>query len=118
MAPSVTGAGEEAPVSAAEAAGLSPQDCVLLVRAYDVIYLEDLQVANLVQNLRLSKSISDAGWALFRTILEGKAAYTGRRGIAVPLPIPARAVVAVGSGSRRALDPDPYLSQLWAGAGP
>jgi putative transposase len=57
---------------------------LLLVRSYDVIYLEDLRVANLVQNSRLAKSISDAGWAQFRTILEGKAAYAGRRVIAVP----------------------------------
>jgi putative transposase len=55
-----------------------------LVRAYDTIYLEDLQVANLVQNPRLSTSIGDAGWAQFRTILEGKAAYAGRRVVAVP----------------------------------
>jgi putative transposase len=55
-----------------------------LVRMYDVIYLEDLQVANLIQNSRLAKSISDAGWGQFRTILEGKAAYAGRRVIAVP----------------------------------
>ena len=37
-----------------------------LLRRYDVIYLEDLRVANLVQNPYLSKSISDAGWAQFR----------------------------------------------------
>jgi putative transposase len=55
-----------------------------LLRHYDIIYLEDLQVANLVQNSRLAKSISDAGWGQFRTILEGKAAYAGRRVIAVP----------------------------------
>ena len=55
-----------------------------LVRTYDVIYLEDLRVANLVQNPYLAKSISDAGWAAFRTILEGKAAYAGRRVVAVP----------------------------------
>ena len=57
---------------------------LLLLRAYDVIYLEDLQVANLVQNRYLAKSISDAGWGQFRTILEGKAVYAGRRVIAVP----------------------------------
>jgi putative transposase len=55
-----------------------------LLRAYDTVYLEDLQVANLVKNLHLSKSISDAGWAQFRTILEGKAACAGRRVVAVP----------------------------------
>jgi putative transposase len=55
-----------------------------LVRQYDMIYLEDLQVANLLRNRRLAKSISDAGWAQFRSILEAKAAYAGRRVIAVP----------------------------------
>jgi putative transposase len=57
---------------------------LLLVRQYDTIYLEDLRVANLVRNAHLAKSISDAGWAQFRTILEGKAAYAGRRVVAVP----------------------------------
>ena len=55
-----------------------------LVREYDTIYLEDLRVANMVRNRHLSKSISDAGWAAFRTILEGKAAYAGKRVVAVP----------------------------------
>jgi len=55
-----------------------------LIRAYDVIYLEDLRVANMVRNRHLSKSISDTGWAAFRSILEGKAAYAGRQVVAVP----------------------------------
>ncbi len=55
-----------------------------LVREYDAIYLEDLQVATMVRNRSLAKSISDAGWAQFRAILEAKAAYAGRRVIAVP----------------------------------
>src|SRR5262249_33400047 len=55
-----------------------------LLRQYDVVYLEDLRVANLVRNPHLAKSISDAGWAAFRTILEAKAACAGRQVIAVP----------------------------------
>jgi putative transposase len=55
-----------------------------LLRQYDTIYLEDVRVANMVRNKHLAKSISDAGWAAFRTILEGKAAYAGRRVVAVP----------------------------------
>jgi putative transposase len=55
-----------------------------LVQTYDVMYLEDLQVANMVRNRRLAKSISDVGWAQFRTILVFKAACAGRRVIAIP----------------------------------
>jgi putative transposase len=55
-----------------------------LVRQYDTIYLEDLQVATMVRNRHLAKSISDAGWAHFRTILEAKAACAGRRVRTVP----------------------------------
>jgi putative transposase len=55
-----------------------------LIQQYDTIYLEDLRVANMVKNSHMAKSISDAGWAQFRTILEGKAACAGRRVIAVP----------------------------------
>ena len=55
-----------------------------LLRQYDVVYLEDLRVRNLVRNHHLAKSSSDAGWAAFRTILEAKAACAGRQVIAIP----------------------------------
>ena len=78
-----------------------------LLRTYDVIYLEDLRVANLVRNRYLAKSISDAAWAQFRAILEAKAAYAGRRVLRCPQPTPVRTVRArcpmargVLSGSR------------------
>ena len=60
------------------------QTALHLLRQYDTISLEDLRVANLVRNRSLAKSISDAGWAQFRSILEAKAACAGRRVIAVP----------------------------------
>jgi putative transposase len=54
-----------------------------LVRQYDTIYLEDLRVANMVRNPHLAKSISDAGWAVFRTTLAYKAACAGKQVVLV-----------------------------------
>jgi putative transposase len=55
-----------------------------LLKTYDTIYLEDLQVRNMVRNHHLAKSISDASWGQFRTILAYKAAWAGKRLMAVP----------------------------------
>ncbi|HKB48410.1 MAG TPA: transposase, partial [Ktedonobacterales bacterium] len=55
-----------------------------LLRRYDVISLEDLQVRNMARNHYLAKSISDASWGQFRTILTFKAACAGKWVIAVP----------------------------------
>jgi putative transposase len=55
-----------------------------LVRAYDTIYHEDLQTANLLKNPHLAKSIADAGWSAFLNILAFKAVCAGKRAVAVP----------------------------------
>ena len=74
-----------------------------LVRDNDVIYLEDVQVANLIRRpapkpdgqggylpngakrkAGLNKSINDAGWYSFRMILTSKAAWAGKRVDAIP----------------------------------
>jgi len=55
-----------------------------LVRANDMIYHEDVQTANMLKNRHLAKSISDAGWSAFLSILAFKAAYAGKRVVAVP----------------------------------
>jgi putative transposase len=54
-----------------------------LVRHYDTIYHEDLQIRNLVRNHHLAKSISDAGWGAFLAILTFKAESAGKRIVAV-----------------------------------
>ncbi len=90
-----------------------------LLRAYDTIYLEDLRVRNLVRNHYLAKSISDAGWARFRTILEAKAACAGRQVIAVAPAYTSQDCSGCGErvpkSSERA---HPCLSLLRAGHGP
>jgi putative transposase len=65
-------------------ADLHHKTALVLLRAYDTIYLEDLRVANLARNQHLAKCIHDAGWAQFRAILDAKAVCAGRRVIAVP----------------------------------
>ncbi len=55
-----------------------------LVRENDTIYHEDWQTANLVRNHHLAKSIQDAGWAAFLSILAFKAVCAGKRAVAVP----------------------------------
>ena len=50
-----------------------------LVEKYDLIAYEKLQVKNMVKNRFLAKSITDAGWNLFLTILAYKVEETGKR---------------------------------------
>jgi putative transposase len=54
-----------------------------MVRQYDTIYHEGLRVGNLVKNHHLAKSISDAGWSAFLSILSFEAVCAGRSVVAV-----------------------------------
>ena len=49
-----------------------------LVNAYDGVALENLRIVNMVRNHRLSKSILDSGWSMFRQFLAYKAESAGR----------------------------------------
>jgi putative transposase len=74
-----------------------------LLRDYDTVYLEDLRVANLVRNHHLAKSISDAGWAAFRAMLEAKAVWAGRRVFAVPPAYTSQDCSGCGARVRKSL---------------
>ena len=93
-----------------------------LVRAYDVLYLEDLQVRNLSRRpaptpdgngsylhngasakAGLNTSIQDAGWYAFRIILACKAAYAGKRAEAIPSAYTSQDCSGCGERVRKSL---------------
>jgi len=54
-----------------------------LLKTYDVVAVEKLNIKGMVRSLHLGKSISDAGWSQFVTILTNKAVNAGLKVIAV-----------------------------------
>src|SRR5699024_2462536 len=48
-----------------------------LSRNYSIIAVENLNIRHMVKNKRLSKSISDAGWGMFRSMLSYKSEREG-----------------------------------------
>jgi putative transposase len=54
-----------------------------LVRGYDLITIEDLNVSGMVRNRHLARAISDCGWGEFRRQLQYKCERAGRRLIVI-----------------------------------
>ena len=54
-----------------------------LVKNYDVIVIEDLRTKNLLKNHHLAKSIANASWYQFRTMLKYKCDWYGKQLIVV-----------------------------------
>lgn len=68
-----------------------------LVREFDSVAFEDLNIAGMVKNHHLAKAISDAAWGTFITLHEGKAACAGRRVVKVPAAFTSQDCSACGA---------------------
>ena len=77
-----------------------------LVRENQTLAVEDLNVAGLIKNRKLSRAISDAGWSKFKTMLAAKCDKYGRDLIIVDRWYPSSQICSCcgQSGGRKELD--------------
>ena len=77
-----------------------------LVRENQTLAVEDLNVAGLIKNRKLSRAISDAGWAKFKALLEAKCDKYGRDLIIVDRYYPSSQICSCcgKSGGKKELD--------------
>ena len=54
-----------------------------LIKKYDIIFLEDLNIKGLIKNYKLSKHISDVSWSHFINLLEYKAKWNDKQVIKI-----------------------------------
>jgi putative transposase len=74
-----------------------------LLAEYDTIAIEDLNIRGMLKNHNLAKSISDAAWGTFASILSAKAENAGRKVVKVPAAFTSQDCSACGERVRKTL---------------